>query len=226
MKKFIILLCFGVLCTATLAGQPKKRQKVARPAQSIIVLNQTTNKITHIHNANTVRSMASITKLMTAMVVLDTIANLENLIKLKRSYLGRSEFTIRELLDLLLVRSDNHVAEILSRKILTNRSAFITAMNYKASSIGMSNATFIDPSGLNPNNKATAKDIATLVMAANTYTTIREISSQKQIDIKVQTKHQIKTINKFNTNYAILNEFDNMPSEFSLYGFRDFARCI
>lgn len=211
MKKIIILVCTSLLCTLVLAGNPKKKVKnYIIPAQSTMVLNQTTNSTVYSHNADTLCSMASITKLMTAMIVLDTHPNLQDKIQLKTSYLGRNEFMLEELLDLLLVRSDNYVAEILSKNFLDNRSNFIAAMNYKARVIGMQGANFEDPSGLNSNNKATAQDIAIMVLTAGNYSVIRKISSQKQINVKVQTKNGIKTINKPNTNHIILNEFSNI----------------
>lgn len=178
--------------------------------QSVIVLNQTTNSIDYIQNGSKISSIASITKLMTAMIVLDNISNLETKMYSSRFYLGRKEFTVNELLKLLLIRSDNYAAEILSRNTLKSREEFIASMNTKAKQIGMSSALFADPSGLDSNNKATAQDIATMVSVANLYPYIQQISSKKYLSIKTYTKKGQTILQKKNTNFDILTEFNNI----------------
>lgn len=206
MKKYIILTILSFLCVSSLAHS----KIVPTPIPSAIVLNHSTNSIGYAQNSNTVSSMASITKLMTAMIVLDNIPNLQSKVYSPRFYLGRKEFTVEELLNLLLVRSDNYAAEILSRTVLTSRDNFIAAMNTKAKQIGMTSAVFADPSGLDYNNKATAHDIATMVSVANQYTTIQTISSKKTLAFKVETKKGSRLVKKPNTNHVILNEFSNI----------------
>lgn len=208
MKKYILLIIISLLYTLTFAHS--KNAVVSRPIPSTIVVNQSTNTVNYVQNGNNISSMASITKLMTAMVVLDHISNLQTKMYSSRFHHGRKEFTVNELLNLLLIRSDNYAAEILSRNIFKTRDEFIAAMNTKAKSIGMTNAYFADPSGLDYDNKATVQDIATMVSAANKYSTIQEISSKKNLAFKVETKKGTRLVKKPNTNHVILNEFSNI----------------
>jgi D-alanyl-D-alanine endopeptidase (penicillin-binding protein 7) len=212
MKKHIILTIVTSLMFATsAAGHYSKNLKTLSPIYSTYVLNQTTNSPSYAYNSTKICSIASITKLMTAMIVLDTVQhNLQHKIQLKNFYLGRNEFTVAELLDLLLVRSDNHVAELLSKNLLNDRAEFIAAMNRKAKQIGMTRSTFVDPSGLDYRNQATAQDIATMVLVASEYPSIHKSSSKRNISVKVKTKKGVKLIKKPNTNYAILNEFNSI----------------
>lgn len=206
--KFVLSVLFLLICTNTFANI--KRSKVEPPpVQSVMVYNYSTNSVTHERNADTPRSMASITKIMTAMVVLDTLPNLYQKIKLKASYLGRREYTVKEMLDLLLVRSDNNIAEILAKNFLSSREAFIEAMNSKARRIGMTTAEFVDPSGLMAGNRASARDIATMVIASASYPAIRE-TTKATMEFEAATKQGYKTISLNNTNYRILNEFNNI----------------
>ena len=212
MKKHIILTIVTSLLFATsAAGHYTKKTTTPQPIQSAFVLNQTTNTPSYFYNSEAPCSMASITKLMTAMVVLDVVQqNLQQKIQLKNFYLGRKEFTVEELLDLLLVRSDNYVAEILSRNFLSNRDEFISAMNRKAKQIGMTSARFVDPSGLDYRNQASAQDIATMALVASEYSSIHKAGSKKEIAVKVGSKKGTKVVKKINTNYTILNEFNNI----------------
>ncbi len=204
MKYGIIALAAAVCFSAHGA----KKQPPA-PNRSVIVINQSTNQITHEYNADLPRSMASITKVMTAMVVLDTLPNLYDRIKLKVAYLGKREYTVKEMLDLLLVRSDNNIAEILSKNFLAGRDNFIKAMNVKAQQIGMTTAKFVDPSGIGAGNRATAKDIARMVLISASYPAIRD-SSQPIIELETGDKKGYRTVSLHNTNYRILNEFNNV----------------
>ena len=208
MKRVIVSL-LSVACASAFAG---KRQAPPPPPpadQSVMVVNQSTNSVTYEHNVDTPRSMASITKVMTAMVVLDTLPNLYQKIKLKAAYHGRREYTVKEMLDLLLVRSDNHIAEILSKNFHDSREAFIEAMNSKARQIGMMTAEFVDPSGLGAGNRASARDIAKMVLTSASYPSIRE-SSRPQISLETATHKGYKSVSLHNTNHRILNEFNNI----------------
>lgn len=206
MKLPILLLALA-LCTSSYANK-KRNQQPAVP-ESVMVFNYSTNTVTHERNADQPRSMASITKIMTAMVVLDTLPNLYQKIKLKSSYMGRREYTVREMLDLLLVRSDNNIAEILSKNFLDSRPAFIQAMNDKARKIGMSTAEFVDPSGLMAGNRASARDIATMLIASASYPAIRD-TTKATMEFESKTNKGAATVSLYNTNYRILNEFNNI----------------
>lgn len=206
--KFIVTLLALSICTSAFANK-KRTKPEPMPEQSVMVYNYSTNSVTHERNADLPRSMASITKVMTAMVVLDTLPNLYQRIKLKSSYMGRREYSVKEMLDLLLVRSDNNIAEILAKNFLDNRNAFIQAMNDKARKIGMTTAEFVDPSGLLAGNRASARDIATMLIASASYPAIRD-TTKATMEFETATKKGYRTVNLNNTNHRILNEFNNI----------------
>lgn len=208
--KLVTVLLVSALCIPAHAARRTKRVPPPVIEHSILVLNKSTNQYIFQRNSNTVRSIASITKLMTAMVVLDQLPNPATIIKLAAPYLGRKDYTVTELLQLLLVRSDNHVAEILSKNFLGTRVKFIEAMNTKAASLGMSSAAFTDPSGLDNGNLATAGDVAKLIMASGTYPDIRAASSVPSIALTTKLGKRTQLVNINNTNKTILDEFGNI----------------
>jgi len=207
--KFAAIIAIALLCTNVHAGGKPRKVKPPVTEHSVIVLNTSVNRVVYEKNPDRVRSIASITKLMTAMVVLDQTTNPLKVIKLPTPYMGKREYTVKELLNLLLVRSDNYVAEVLSKNFHSNRAAFIQAMNDKAFSLGMLSAQFKDPSGLNNDNSATASDVAKMLIAAGQYPDIRHSSSQPVVEINSNSK-RARAISINNTNKAILDEFDNI----------------
>jgi len=185
----------------------------ANAATSVWVYNQTQDTIVLNQQANTVRPIASITKLMTAIVALDHDAGLARKIKLSNragSYLPTGQYTRRQLFDAMLVRSDNAAAETLAEDYPGGRVAFLRAMNRRAAGLGMSSTRFQDPSGLSRNNTGTAGDVGTLVTTAGAYPLIREISVQRQIQIESHFKKRIRVISLPNTNQPLLFDFDNI----------------
>ncbi len=182
-------------------------------APSVWVYNQTLDTIVLNQNVNTVRPIASITKLMTAIVSLDHDPGLTRKLKLSNrtgSYLPPGQYTRRQLFDAMLVRSDNAAAETLAQDFPGGRDAFIQAMNRRASAMGMSSTRFQDPSGLGRNNVATAGDVGTLVTTAGSYALIREISVQRQVQIESHFKQRVRIIALPNTNQPVLFSFDNI----------------
>lgn len=206
MKTTTIILA-GLICFNAHAAKKAKPPAPPQVEQSTVVVNQ--DEVVVGNNEDTVHSMASITKLMTAMVVLDQLPNPLKEITLKSAYLGKKTYTIQELLDLTLIRSDNHAAEVLSKNFHGNRESFISAMNSKALSLGMFTAEFVDPTGLGAANSATARDIAKMVFAAGQYPDIRR-STQKTVEVVTQQGRKTRTVSINNTNKDILTEFDNI----------------
>jgi len=139
-------------------------------------------------NANVVVPIASITKVMTAMVVLDSLPNLQAPITItdddvdylrgSRSRLHVGSVLSRETALLLaLMSSENRAAHALARHYPGGLSAFVAAMNRKAASLGMTRTQFEDPTGLSSHNVSTAHDLARMVTAAHRYPLIREFST-------------------------------------------------
>jgi len=199
----------------TTVVKKEKKTKVRNiDKASVLLFNITTNTHEYAHLTNVVRPIASVTKLMTAMVALNYDRGMSKHLSIKSPVGGslprNREYTKYELLNAMLVKSDNSAAETLSTDYPGGREAFIREMNRLALEYGMLNANFDDPTGLSANNKATAIDVATMVARASDYDSIREISTKKQIEIETHYKRKIRTIVLNNTNRPVLFEFDNI----------------
>lgn len=155
---------------------------------SALVIGQNGGDPLFEKNAHAIVPIASITKLMTAMVVLDSMPNLQASITISdedvdylrgsRSRLAIGTVITRETALLLaLMSSENRAANALARHYPGGLQAFVAAMNRKAASIGMASSHFEDPTGLNSNNVSTAHDLARMVAAAHRYPLIREFST-------------------------------------------------
>lgn len=198
MKLFFSLL----LVSLTAFAQP-----------SVLHYDLNSNKYLHNKNINQTRPIASITKLMTAMVVLDSNPDLQEKLSLSKkvkSSLPRQQYTRISLLNAMLVKSDNGAAETLAENYPGGRSVFIGEMNRHAFSYGMISTHFDDPTGLSSSNQSTAIDVATMVNKAGSYKLIRAISVQKQVIIDAKFKKKIRKIVLPNTNTHILVEFDSV----------------
>ncbi|WP_211218412.1 D-alanyl-D-alanine endopeptidase [Tepidiphilus margaritifer] len=140
--------------------------------------------------------IASITKLMTAMVVLESRLPLDETITVgpedvdtlkgssSRLPVG-TRLTRREALLLALMASENRAAMALSRHYPGGRPAFLQAMNVKARMLGMRNSHFVDPAGLNPANVASMQDLVKMVRAASEYPLIRDFSTREKAEVQI-----------------------------------------
>ncbi|HGM7070411.1 D-alanyl-D-alanine endopeptidase [Serratia sp. IR-2025] len=160
-------------------------------AKSVLVVNQRTGKTLYQKQPNRVLPIASLTKLMTAMVALDSKRPMGSRLKvtaadrdlLKKTH---SRLTIgsvlsrRDMLHIALMSSENRAAAALSRSYPGGRKAFVAKMNQKARAIGMKRARFYDPTGLTPRNVATTNDLLKMVNHAYRYQSIRRFSTDKQ----------------------------------------------
>ena len=115
----------------------------------------------------------------------------------------------QELFNAMLVRSDNAAAETLAGDYPGGRKEFIWRMNQQAKAWGI-NATFRDPTGLDPHNMATAGDIGTMAAYAAGYWVIRDASVQKTVMFERRFKKKIRKIQLNNTNRPLLMEFDEI----------------
>jgi D-alanyl-D-alanine endopeptidase (penicillin-binding protein 7) len=206
-------LVFALLLLATAAQ--------ARNQPSVLLFNHDNNAVVLGKNIERQRPLASITKLMTAMVSLDQDADLNR--RITRS--GKQSISRHQAFDLLLIRSDNSMAELLSQDYPGGRAAFIADMNRKARRLGMKDTNFADPSGISNNNVSSALDIHIMLKAALDYAVITEISPTKQKLIEVQGSRRSHKTTIRNTNHRLLFEFDT--AQVSKTGFTSAAgRCI
>jgi len=165
---------------------------------SVLVLDQATGEVLYSKNESAVVPIASITKLMTAMVTLDAGLPLDEEVTIEREDLPtvkgakiRSALRIRDqvrrddLLKLALMASENRAAAALGISYPGGLDLFVEAMNAKAQLLGMSDTRFVEPTGLSAENVSSAGDLARLVEAAHTYPLIREYSTSKSHEIRI-----------------------------------------
>ncbi len=182
-------------------------------SSAVAVIDQRTGAMLYERNAGTVVPIASITKLMTAMVVLDAKPSLDEPMTISREDLDTlkgtssrlaigTRLTREEMLRLALMSSENRSAAALSRYYPGGRPAFIAAMNAKARELGLDATHFADATGLSPANVSNARDLIGLVAAAHSYPLIREFSTAEEYQITVRGRPQMFR----NTNALVRSE--------------------
>jgi D-alanyl-D-alanine endopeptidase (penicillin-binding protein 7) len=194
----IVAACalFFVLALTVGFAQAGGSKPVFLRSSSALVQDADTGEIVINKNGDAVVPIASITKLMTAMVILDRGLDLEQRIVLSREDVDSvkgtrsrlrtgSVLTRDELLLLALMSSENRAAAALGRTYPGGMPAFVTAMNAKADALGMTDSHFVEPTGLSPANVASALDLAKLVRAAHGYPLIREYSTRARDRVMV-----------------------------------------
>lgn len=186
---------------SVLSGPTGVRLELPRLAsQAVFVIDNSTGLPLLSKNGNDRRPIASITKLMTAMVVLDSGQDLQEKIRVTDADVDRVKFSSSKLavgaelsredmLHLALMASENRAAHALGRTYPGGEGAFVQAMNDKAKSLGLRNTRFMDPTGLNPGNQASPRDLAHLVSAASAYKHIRQFSTAEEDVVKVNDRH-------------------------------------
>lgn len=163
-------------------------------SQSALIMDANTGKIMYQKSSNTVRSIASISKLMSAMVVLDAGLDKNERITITDDEIDRlkgtgSRLSIgttlsrEELLHIGLMSSENRAIHALARTYPGGMPAFVAAMNRKAQQLGMNNSRFVEPTGLSPQNVSTASDLAKMVQAASQYPQIRYFSTHNSASV-------------------------------------------
>lgn len=163
---------------------------------SALVVDEQGNRL-YSKNAQKIQPIASVTKLMTAMVVLDAGVPLSTrigIVEQDRDHLrnsssrlqtGKATLTRGEMMMVALMSSDNRAAHALGRTTFRGGTpAFVTAMNRKAKSLGMYDTYFADSSGLNQQNRSSAEDLVKMVKAAATYPLIRKTTSTGEMTLR------------------------------------------
>ena len=230
---FIRLLLTSVLALGALHA-PVQAQGPNLLSQAALILDVSSGESIYSKNANTVTPIASITKLMTAMVVLDAQQSLDQLLtvdvddldylKASRSRLSiGSELSRREMLQLSLMSSENRAASSLGRFYPGGLKAAVAAMNAKAKTLGMVNTHYFDTTGLSPENVSTARDLAVMVQAAQRYPLIREYSTQSDQYVQIPATGQ--TLHYNNSNALVKS--DGWSISLQKTGFiREAGRCV
>jgi serine-type D-Ala-D-Ala endopeptidase (penicillin-binding protein 7) len=165
-------------------------------SHAFMVFNPVTGQALFSRNADQAMPIASITKLMTAMVVLEAKLDMDEPIIVDKVDIdmlkGSSSripvgaaFRREDLMRLALMASDNRAAAALGRTYPGGSAVFVEAMNAKAHLLGLQNAKFVDPTGLAPGNVASPQDLALMVSAASTFPEIREFSTAQQLHVQL-----------------------------------------
>lgn len=184
--KFIYVALFSLMCSNAVADTPPIS------SASAVVMDATTNELVTHKNAFVVRPIASITKLMTAMVVLDahlpmdekiTITEQDALTASLRGHMYSTSLAVgtvitrENLLLLALMNSHNRAAAALGNSYPGGLSAMVEHMNAKAAVLGMYDTHFVEPTGLSASNTSTARDLAVMVKQASIYPDIQRFST-------------------------------------------------
>ncbi len=157
-----------------------------------LVIDQDTDEVLFSKNPKAVLPIASITKLMTALVVAEASLPMDELLTVgpddvqatigskSRLQLG-TQLTRGEMLHLSLMASENRAAHVLGRSYPGGLTRFVSAMNGKAQTLGMGDTRYVEPTGLSSNNQSSAQDLARLVRAASQHSIIRELSTSLEM---------------------------------------------
>ena len=186
MNKLVLTLLLSVASPAVSADITAKSWILADDANNII----------QSKNIAEQRSIGSITKLMTVMVVLDAQQNPKELL---------GSLNRQNLIQFTLIKSDNNAARVLCDNYPGGNIACISAMNRRAQSLGMAHTNFVEPSGLNIMNVSTAEDLLRLVLAAKEYPQI--VQASRTTNLKIHLKKSYLIIR--NTNPTIAHDPDN-----------------
>ncbi|SFU04355.1 murein-DD-endopeptidase. Serine peptidase. MEROPS family S11 [Kosakonia arachidis] len=242
MQKFrVSLLSLALLLAAPVAPFAVAKTTVATTAAqpeiasgSAMIVDLQTNQVIYSSHPDLVRPIASITKLMTAMVVLDAHLPLDEKLNVDISQTPEmkgiysrvrlnSEISRKNMLLLALMSSENRAAASLAHHYPGGYNAFIAAMNAKAKALGMTNTHYVEPTGLSIHNVSTARDLTKLLIATKQYPLIGQLSTTRE---EMATfSNPAYTLPFRNTNHLVYR--DNWNIQLTKTGFTNAAgHCL
>lgn len=193
-----------------LAGLGKTSDPLSLRSNVAYVVDQNSAEVLFEKNADVALPIASITKLMTGMVVMDAKQDMDEVLRVTDADVDRLKYsssrlpvgarmTRRELLHITLMSSENRAASALGRNYPGGKEAFVAAMNAKARELGMADTHYVDTSGLSSSNVSSARDLAKLVVAAHEDPVLREFSTTPKSTVQASGR----TMHYANTNYLV-----------------------
>lgn len=196
---------------AEMAGLHLEQDPAGLRSAAAFVIDNRTNRVLIEKNANALLPIASLTKLMAGIVVLDGRQSLDEKLEvtaddIDREKNSRSRLPVgsilsrRELLQLSLMSSENRASSVLARNYPGGKPGFVRAMNDKARAMQMNATEFADSSGLSPNNTSTVRDLLRLTQAAERYPMIREFSVGESLEV-----HNGKRAINFGNSNRLIN---------------------
>jgi len=201
-----------------------------------LIVNQETGETLYAKSTDTPTPIASVTKLMTAMVMLDMHLPMDEEISVSDNDVDTLKNTTSRLrvgttlprgdmLQLALMSSENRAASAIARTTPIGTIAFVAAMNRKAAELGMKQSHFADPTGLNSENVATAEDLVKMVKAAYQYPEIRKCSTSQSLEVPVHGQRQMVEFR--NTNILVRNAEAEWDIGLSKTGYiSEAGRCL
>jgi serine-type D-Ala-D-Ala endopeptidase (penicillin-binding protein 7) len=185
----LLLICSSVVVASNTQAAAPKQQDLA--AGSALLVDLKTNQVLYERNADSVVPIASVTKLMTAMVTLDAKLPLDQILPITirdtqelRGVFSRvrvgSELSRYDTLWIALMASENRAASSLAHHYPGGHAAFVAAMNAKAKALGMRHTRFVEPTGLSEHNVSSARDLVLMLKAANQYPLIRQFTTTSE----------------------------------------------
>jgi D-alanyl-D-alanine endopeptidase (penicillin-binding protein 7) len=193
MKTILVLLL--MLASSAYARQP-----------STLIYDLQKNDIVECDQCNVPRPIASLTKVMTALVALEHDSDFSKPVRVSAGRLPSGVVTRGDLFTAMLVRSDNYSADLLAEQYPGGRQAFIRAMNNRAQSLGMYHTRFADPTGLSAKNISTIGEVATMIRVAALQPIIADTSVLTQVEIKNKRYKVLLD----NTNKMLLADFNEI----------------
>ena len=199
--RYLIGIVLGLTVTGTALASIFSWRQVSAESWAVA---DSDSKIIQGENLDDVRSIASITKLMTTMVVVDAAQDMDEVLAVKHST-GLRKFTRSELIQLAMVRSDNVAADALCRHYPNGYEACINAMNAKVQALGLTKTRFVDATGLDSRNVSTARELVRLVAVSSGYAPVN--LSAKTPQVKIQLRKRYLVFNNTNPIIGRRHEF-------------------
>ena len=206
-----------VMTAGDMAGLHHTRDPLALGSNAAVVVDQNTAQVLFEKNSSVALPIASLTKLMTATVVVEAHLDMNEILEVTADDIDReknsssrlrvgSRMSRGDMLHIALMSSENRAASALGRNYPGGLPAFVAAMNAKAKSLGMNDTRYVDSTGLSSHNMASARDLAKLVVAAYKHPLIREYSTDGKYTVDAGGYHlQYMTSNRLvlNPNWDI-----------------------
>jgi len=200
------------LSMGEMAGLRMTSDELALKSSVALVVDQDTEEVLFSKNSQAILPIASITKLMTAVVVMEAQLPLDESLTVSQEDVDTekgsssrlrvgTQLTREEMLHLALMSSENRAAHALGRNYPGGLPAFVEAMNAKAQLLGMTDTHYVEPTGLSSRNQSSARDLATLVKMAHNNPLIRELSTSPAYQVEVGNRQ----MQFHNTNRLVIS---------------------
>ncbi len=185
--------------------------------KSALLVNYSDGAVLYAKNPDEVRPIASISKLMTAMVVLDQNPDLNQIDSITKSDAFQSsksrmmigyKLSLNDLLYTSLMASDNRATRALARAVFGSYEKCAAAMNAKAAELGLTNSHFVEPTGLSSDNVSTATEVAKIIHFTRQYQMIGRVTSTQNYVIRVQSRKRTLKKSITNTNLLTHSPYD------------------